>query len=399
MSTISQQNQLRLGSLRRRWWGTTAVWLTVWVISWGWLAEQWPAHANRWALISGLTLVYTLSIVWRGLDENHRANDATLLPTLGWGNRLTLMRGLAISGVAGFLFSPWPMGPLGWLPVLLYTVADIADYFDGYLARKTNHATRLGERLDMEFDGLGMLIVSILAVWYGQLPTWYLLLGLARYLFVAGLWLRERLNLPIFPMHPSVHRRVFAGFQMGFMSAVLWPIIPSEGTTIAGTLFALPTALGFLRDWLVVSGRLDPTAYRYHQLQRWVVTATRVWLPPLLRLTLLLCMVLMLQTVGNWLKPAPWHALLIEWGVPIAGAVAILLGVIAVLATPLVVAGWMGRLLSLALVFPIGFDIASQGLTWPSGIALSCVTCLMLLGTGPFSWWPIEEKVVMERLG
>ena len=162
-------------------------------------------------------------MVGRYLDENKREGETAtsagsvqaVLPTFGWGNRLTLFRGLAISMVAGFLFSPWPNGWLAWLPMLLYTTADIADYLDGYLARITNHATALGERLDMEYDGLGMLIVSLLAVWYGQLPWWYLILGFARYLFVFGLWVRARRGLPSYDLPPSVHRRVFAGLPDG----------------------------------------------------------------------------------------------------------------------------------------------------------------------------------------
>ncbi len=215
MMTVSRQNQQILKGLQQRWWGITAVSLTLLLLIYGWLWQIWPLHANRWVVFASLAMAYCLWVVWRGLIENHRNGEHLLLATLGWGNRLTLMRGLAISLVAGFLFSPWPQGALAWLPVLLYTIADIADYLDGYVARVTNHATKLGERLDMEFDGLGMLVVSVLAVWYGQLPWWYLTLGLARYLFVFGLWWRERQGLPVYEIQPSVHRRIFAGFQMG----------------------------------------------------------------------------------------------------------------------------------------------------------------------------------------
>jgi hypothetical protein len=167
MISTSRQNQQTLKVLQQRWWGITAVSLTLLILTYGWLRLVWPDHANRWLVFASLSMAYCLWIVWQGLVENHRAGETMLLATLGWGNRLTLMRGLAISLVAGFLFSPWPQGALAWLPVLLYTAADIADYFDGFAARVTNHATKLGERLDMEFDGLGMLVVSILGglVW------------------------------------------------------------------------------------------------------------------------------------------------------------------------------------------------------------------------------------------
>lgn len=399
MSTVTTKNAARLIVLRREFWVVTAVWFLFWLLSWDWLRSVWPLHANRWLLFSGITLLFGLRIIWNGLEENRRQGEGMLLTTLGWGNWLSIMRGLAICFVAGFLFSPWPQGGLGWIPVLLYTTADIADYFDGFIARRTNHATLLGERLDMEFDGLGMFIVSILGVWYGQLPWWYLLLGSARFFFLAGLWWRERQGLPIYELHPSVHRRLFAGFQMGFMSAVLWPIIPAAVTTIAGTLFAIPTALGFLRDWLVVSGRLDVGNGRYQKIQRWLVWFTRRWLPLALRLLLLICMSILFSTLTNWITPLPWKQLLQSWGVPIAGLITTLLGITGLLGTALLLTGTMGRLFSLLMVFPIGFDIASQGLTWANGTALGCVVCLMLLGTGFGSLWQPEEKFVLEKLG
>jgi len=399
MMITSSENQRILRHLQQRWWGITAVWLTHLLLVYGWLRQAWPEHASRWVLFAALAMVYCLWIVWRGLAENHRAGERLLLATLGWGNRLSLMRGLAISLVAGFLFSPWPQGALAWLPVLLYTAADIADYLDGYAARVTNHATSLGERLDMEFDGMGMLVVSILAVWYGQLPWWYLTLGLARYLFVFGLWWRKRRRMPVYELQPSVHRRIFAGFQMGFMSAVLWPILPADGSTIAGTLFAIPTTLGFLRDWLVVSGRLDPTHPTYKRIQHYLVTATRLWFPLLLRIILLISLVLLYRTLDNWIRPFPWQSLITSWGVPGAAVLATVLGIIGLLGLVMVVTGSLGRLMSLALVFPIGFDITSQGLGWVNGIALGCVICLMLLGTGPWSRWPVEEPYMVRRLG
>ncbi|NJN55524.1 MAG: CDP-alcohol phosphatidyltransferase family protein [Anaerolineae bacterium] len=167
--------------MKKRWWWVTAVYgFTILIFYVVWL-RVWSCCAGRWVVVTAVTASYCLWVVWRHLPENHRPGESVLLPRFGWGNRLTLLRGLCISLIAGFLFSPWPAGWVGWLPAILYTIADVADYLDGYAARITNHATRLGERLDMEFDGLGLAVVTLLAVWMGQLPGWYLLIGLARY--------------------------------------------------------------------------------------------------------------------------------------------------------------------------------------------------------------------------
>ncbi|MCA9971157.1 MAG: CDP-alcohol phosphatidyltransferase family protein, partial [Anaerolineales bacterium] len=271
-----------LTRLRRRWGGIALGWLAAWLAGYLALRPIWP-HAGRWALLAAPLLGYGLWVVWRHLPQNYRPGERRLLPTLGLGNGLTIFRGLAVALIAGFLFSPWPGGWLAWLPMLLYTTADVADFLDGYAARRQNHATALGAQLDMTFDGLGMLVVSLLAVWYGQLPAWYLLLGLARYLFLLGAWWRQRRGRPLHPLPPSTHRRVFAGFQMGFMSAVLWPILPPAGATIAGTLFAAATAASFLRDWLVTIGRLDPRGAGYRRAQGRLVWLARAALPLLLR--------------------------------------------------------------------------------------------------------------------
>lgn len=378
--------------LQRRARRVTAVYLFVWLMMYGGLAAAWGQMARQWALLSGGVLGYGLWVLWQHLPENHRQGEPEVLLRLGPGNGLTLMRGLGVGLLAGFLFLPKPAGVLAWLPAVIYTLADIADYLDGYLARISNHATRLGARLDMEFDGLGVLVVSLLAVWYGQLPGWYLLLGAARYLFVAGLWWRGRAGLPIYEMPPSVHRRIFAGFQMGFFSVVLWPIVPPAGATIAGTLFAIPTALGFLRDWLMAIGWLKPDSAVYLRLQRWVFVVATVYVPPLLRITAVPALLALFSTLPSslstlftlWQLPGMWVGLLVGLGW-VAGTA--------------VVVGGIGRLFAILLLFPVGFDMMSQGLQWWNGVLVVCAIGVMLLGSGPFALWRPEEQFMVWQAG
>lgn len=214
-----------------------------------------------WGALSGL--IAHLGILWWGLKRNHRRNERRLLPTLGYGNGITITRGVLISLLAGFLFIPEPTTALAWLPALFYTTASILDYLDGYVARLTNHTTILGEVLDMEFDGLGLLIAIGVAIRYGQLPPWYLLLGFGRQLFLLGIWIYQQRGLPTYELTESANRRIIAGFQMGFISVILWPVLTPPLTTIICILFSIPLTASFGRDWLVVSGRIDPTSERY----------------------------------------------------------------------------------------------------------------------------------------
>lgn len=387
-----------LRSLQREWLVVAAVWGVVWLLGYAWLRPVWPL-AERWLLLSGLLLAYGLWVLRRHLDSNHPPDSAELLPSLGPGNALTLVRGLCIGLIGGFLFGPWPMGTLAWIIVGLYTLVDIADYFDGYLARRANHVTALGSRLDMEFDGLGTLVVILLAVSFGQLPWWYLTIGLARYLFVVGLWWRQRRGRSIYELTPSVHRRVFAGFQMGFLSVVLWPIVPAAMTTVAGTIFAAATGAGFLRDWLVVSGRIDPNAAAYQRAQATAYRLFAVWLPPILRLALVLSMVSVMGAADPLLRPAAWQALLASWHLPATGLLAGVLAMIALVGTALVGLGIFGRAVAVVMSLPIGFDIATRGLQWDNGVALVAISSIMLLGTGPLSLWRPEDARLGRRLG
>ncbi len=385
--------------LRRSWLRLALTWLVIWAIGYRLLAGGWP-YANRWLLLSGLTLAYCLWLLWRFLPENHREGATAVLPTLGLGNRLTLLRGLGIGLLAGFLFSPWPQGRFAWVIALTYTAVSIADYFDGYVARKTNHATVLGSRLDMEFDGLGVLVVSLLAIGYGQLPWWFLSIGLARYLFIWGLWWRARRGLPIFDLPPSTQRRILAGVQMGLLTVVLWPIVPAPMAIIGGTLVAVPTLIGFGRDYAIAAGWLDPANTAYNQLRQFLAVLLMRWLPPIWRILLLICMLLILQAADIWWQPSAWHALILSWSLPGLPQTAVLttsLSVIAVVCTLLVVVGCAGRLTAVPLLFPIGFDIATQGLTLANGLALTAVMFIVLFGCGPWAVWTPEDKLFLYR--
>lgn len=397
MNAFAHPNQQILTRLRWRWATAASVWTAVWLLIYWQLRPIWP-HANQWLLLSGLLLGYNLWVLWRGLPQNYRQGETNLLGTLGIGNQTTLLRGLMMGLLAGFLFAPWPMRGLGWFIVLLYTAASVADYLDGYLARINNHATGLGAMLDMEFDGMGLLIVTLLAVSFGQLPWWYLLLGLARYLFVFGLWWRNRRGLPVYDIHHSAHRRVFAGFQMGFMTVVLWPIIPADGAGLAGVMFALPLALGFGRDWLVAIGRLDPSSPAYRRVQQPLYRAWGQWLPPLWRGLLVVMMGVIYGRFPAY-PPLAWAELFRTWHLPwptlLAGLVMGLGGLLTLTAA----LGILPRLSAIALMFPLACEIITKGLTWPSGIALTLGIWLMMLGPGRWALWPVEEGYVLRRLG
>lgn len=169
---------------------------------------------------------------------------------------VTLLRGGAVAVLSGFLVVR-PEGPLAWLPVGLYAAAAGLDAADGVVARRTDSVTATGARLDTEVDALGLLVGAALAVRLGAAPAAYLLVGLARYAFLAGVGLRRRLGRPVRPLPASPVRRYNAGAQMVVVILLLAPRPAAAHSRLLAAVAMLPFLAVFLRDWLLVTGRLD----------------------------------------------------------------------------------------------------------------------------------------------
>lgn len=287
---------------------------------------------------------------------------------IGVATAVTLLRGVLLGAIAGCLPLP-ARGWVAWAPGLLYTTAALGDLLDGYLARRLDQVSALGGRLDVALDALGLLVAPLAAVVLGRLPPWYLLLGATYYVFQGALALRRRLALPIHDerLRPTPHARMFAGYQMGLVATVLYPVLGPPGTSIAATLFMIPTLVLFGREWMVVTGRLDPEAGRA------AVAAGRRLLSlglPVLRAGVAAALVVL--CVRRQLSPP------------------------ALVAAALLAAGILTRLaafaagVALALILPGG-----------PGPLLAYVAALMLLlaGGGRASLWSPEDRWLFARAG
>jgi CDP-diacylglycerol---glycerol-3-phosphate 3-phosphatidyltransferase len=387
-----------LTALRRRWGVTAVCALLLLGGSYGLLNPIWP-YAPRWLGLAAVVILTQLAWLWRNLGHNRHTQSGRLLPTFGLGNAISIGRGLLLGLLAGFLFLPRPAGVLAWLPALLYTAAALADIVDGYAARRTNTTTDLGARLDITLDGQGLLIVIGLAVWYGLLPGWYLLLALARYGWLAAIWLRERRGWPVYELPPSVHRRTLAGLQMGFLSVVLWPILPPAGTQVAGWLMGGPLLLSFVRDWLIVIGRINPDGAAYRQGQAALYQVFGRWLPFWLRLT-------MGGTLPLWgwlrygsLLPAEWVNLFAGWGLPGAEMVAGGTAVLTLIAALCLSLGVLTRFATWPLFWALNADILTQGLDPVNALLLAGGLYLLQFGPGRWTLWAKEESFFLGRAG
>ena len=104
-------------------------------------------------------------------------------------NLLTYFRLLAVPALAAVLF--FVEGETGrWLALVIFALAAISDFFDGYLARAWSQQSRLGQMLDPIADKLLVGAVLLLLVADQTISGWSLwaaLIILSREILVSGL--------------------------------------------------------------------------------------------------------------------------------------------------------------------------------------------------------------------
>lgn len=384
-----------LSGLRKRWAAFTLA--GIFALGSGALLLQtlWETgFALRWLAISSTGMLYLAIILWRNLEQNHRPGEGGLLATFGPGNNLTLLRGALLAALAGFLLSPTPVQYLAWAPAIIYTLAIAADFLDGYAARVSNHVTRLGEALDMSLDGLGILIATLLAIQFGTLPLWYLAVALSRPLFLLGIRLREKRGLMIHELNPSVRRRAFAGLQMGFLSAMLWPVFTPPGTTVAALIFALPFLGGFVVDWLIISGDLKQEKRR-HPVQNNPLFNT--WLPLALRLAALVT--LLMHTADQASDTTNPFGSLLGSGNPTTAAIGSIIFGLQIMVMLLLVFGVAGRVAAIAGLLLLGIQQIYTGLNLAQYFLIFVYVTILYLGTGKHSLWKPEDRLIFKKVG
>jgi CDP-diacylglycerol--glycerol-3-phosphate 3-phosphatidyltransferase len=215
----------------------------------GWGVESVLAPGLVVVLLWATQLGY-LAVVSRGarIPEN-----GSRFP--GVANAVTMVRGGLYAVVAGFVLVP-PETATSWLPAACYGTGVALDRIDGYLARTVGRETALGARLDMAFDTFGFVAAPLLAVVWGTLPVWYLSLSVARFLYRGGCEWRRLRGRPVFDLPGSDLRRPLAGIQMCFLTVALVPGVPASLVGTVAPVVLVPSLVVFLRDFLVVSGRL-----------------------------------------------------------------------------------------------------------------------------------------------
>ncbi len=137
-------------------------------------------------------------------------------------NMLTYGRLVAVPAVVGLLF--WPEDHWSrWFALLLFALAAITDYFDGYIARTFSQQSALGRMLDPIADKLLVAACLLMLVSDKTIYSWHIwaaLVILCREILVSGLreFLAElKVGVPV--SRVAKWKTTFQLLSLGFLIA------------------------------------------------------------------------------------------------------------------------------------------------------------------------------------
>jgi len=157
-------------------------------------------------------------------------------------NILTLSRIFVIPVLVASFFMEQPFG--SHLAFILFTLAGITDFFDGYLARATQSVSKIGQFLDPIADKLmvgAVIILVVYAQWVDGFHVIAAVIIMCRELLVSGL--REFLAGAQVSVPVSILAKWKTTVQMVALGALVW----SEGAPE----FSIPAhEIGLALLWL-----------------------------------------------------------------------------------------------------------------------------------------------------
>lgn len=85
-----------------------------------------------------------------------------------------------------FMLTGWGGEYNRYISFVIFAVASITDWFDGYLARKNNLVTNFGKFMDPLADKLLVCSAMICMIELGRLPAWIVIVIIAREFIISG---------------------------------------------------------------------------------------------------------------------------------------------------------------------------------------------------------------------
>ena len=110
---------------------------------------------------------------------------------------LSFSRILLVGPIVYCLLAEFPNNQ--WWSAFIIVVAIITDILDGYLARQLHQVSDFGKIIDPLADKIAVGAVTVMLVWLGRLPLWFLLLVLVRDVLIVagGLYIQRTKNIVV----------------------------------------------------------------------------------------------------------------------------------------------------------------------------------------------------------
>jgi len=132
-------------------------------------------------------------------------------------NKLTIGRVILIPVLMVVFYLPGPLGH--WISAIVFVLASVTDWLDGYLARKRGEVTPFGRFLDPVADKLLVATALVLLVSADTAPAALAVIIIGREITIGALreWLAERATV----VHVSLIAKWKTALQMVAISALL----------------------------------------------------------------------------------------------------------------------------------------------------------------------------------
>lgn len=101
-------------------------------------------------------------------------------------NKLTVLRVIMIPFFVLFMLTGWGGAANKWICLILFVVASLTDFLDGYIARRDNLVTNFGKFMDPLADKLLVCSAMICLIPLGRIPAWIVIIIIAREFIISG---------------------------------------------------------------------------------------------------------------------------------------------------------------------------------------------------------------------
>ncbi|MEG1009115.1 MAG: CDP-diacylglycerol--glycerol-3-phosphate 3-phosphatidyltransferase [Clostridia bacterium] len=110
-----------------------------------------------------------------------------MLKKMNLANKITMLRIILVPFFVIFMALPTELIWTKWVAFVIFVVASLSDFVDGYIARKYNLITKFGKVMDPLADKLLVSSGFVMLTGLGVIPAWITAIVLFRDFFVSSL--------------------------------------------------------------------------------------------------------------------------------------------------------------------------------------------------------------------